>query len=100
MSATQRDAIRFFCQQKSMTEEQLADEINKAFEQPSDEELINVLNKGAAIGRKEMLDKATRWLLDEMFVEDVDGEPYVMSGTASSIEEFIGNFKKSMEEQQ
>ena len=61
--------------------------------------MIHVLNKGAAIGRREMLDKATRWLLDEMFVEDVEGEPYVMSATASSIEEFIGNFKQAMEEQ-
>ena len=38
MSATQRDTIRYFCQQKGMTEEELADEINKAFEQPSGKE--------------------------------------------------------------
>ena len=37
MSATMRDKIKYFCQQKGLTEEQLADEINKAFEQPSGE---------------------------------------------------------------
>ena len=82
MSATMRDKIKYFCQQKGMTEEQLADEINKAFEQPSGEELIHVLHKGAAIGRKEMLDKACEWLKCNFNMPD----------------DFESHFKKAMEE--
>ena len=84
MSATQRDTIRYFCQQKGMTEEELADEINKAFEQPSGKELLYVLNKGAAIGRREMLDKACEWLKKSTILADTT----------------IERFKKAMEEQQ
>ena len=87
MSATQKDAIRHFCQQKGITEEQLADEINKAFEQPTGEELLHVLNKGAAIGRREMLDKACEWLEER---QAVDLE-------VPNIEKFINDFKKAME---
>ena len=88
MSATIRDKIKYFCQQKGMTEEQLADEINNAFERPSGEELIHVLNKGAAIGRREMLDKACEWLYKRQQVDLV----------VSNIEKFIDDFRKAMEE--
>ena len=91
MSATQRDTIRHFCQQKGMTEEQFADEINKAFEQPTGEELIHVLNKGAAIGRREMLDRACEWLADNLL-------HYWGQINANDTDEFIDNFKKAMEE--
>ena len=84
MSATQREAIRYFCQQKGMTEEQLTDEINNAFEQPSRVELIHALNKGAAIGRREMLDNACEWLKKSTILADTT----------------IERFKKAMEEQQ
>ena len=70
-----------------MSEEELADEINKAFEQPTGEELIHVLNKGAAIGRREMLDKACEWL-EERQVVDLE---------VPNIEKFINDFKKAME---
>lgn len=101
MSATMRDKIKYFCQQKGMTEEQLADEINKAFEQPSGEELIHVLNKGAAIGRREMLDKACKWLNEKMedltrFYEDIEMHDVVVSDYTIKIE-FIEAFKKAME---
>ena len=87
MSATQRDAIRYFCQQKGMTEEELAKKINEAFEEPTGEELIHVLNKGAAIGRREMLDKACEWLYNRQQVDLV----------VPNIEKFINDFKKAME---
>ena len=90
MSATIRDKIKYFCQQKGMTEEQLADEINKTFERPSGEELTHVLNKGAAIGRRQMLSKACEWLYKRQQVDLV----------VPNIEKFIDDFKQAMEEQQ
>lgn len=86
MSATIRDKIKYFCQQKGMTEEQLADEINNAFERPSGEELIHVLNKGAAIGRREMLDKVCQYLF-----ENYHGEKLSLR--------MIEDLRKAMEEQ-
>jgi transcriptional regulator with XRE-family HTH domain len=87
MSATIRDKIKYFCQQKGMTEEQLADEINKTFERPSGEELTHVLNKGAAIGRREMLDKVCQYLF-----ENYHGEKLSLR--------MIEDMRKAMEEQQ
>lgn len=87
MSATMKDKIKYFCQQKGMTEEQLADEINNAFEQPSGEELTHVLNKGAAIGRREMLDKVCQYLF-----ENYHGEKLSLR--------MIKDLRKAMEEQQ
>ena len=98
MSATIRDKIKYFCQQKGMTEEQLADEINKAFEQPSGEELIHVLNKGAAIGRREMLDKACEWLKD--YVADYLDRDEQYQLPIIDVVELITDFRKEMEEQQ
>lgn len=91
MSATMRDKIKYFCQQKGMTEEQLADEINKAFEQSSGEELIHPLHKGAAIGRREMLDKACEWLNDNLPL-------YWGQVNADNTDRFVRIFKKAMEE--
>lgn len=93
MSATMRDKIKYFCQQKGITEEQLADEINKAFEQPSGEELIHALHKGAAIGRREMLDKACEWLNDNLPL-------YWGQVNADNTDRFVRIFIKAMEEQQ
>ncbi len=87
MSATMKDKIKYFCQQKGMTEEQLADEINNAFERPSGEELTHVLNKGAAIGRREMLDKVCQYLF-----ENYHGEKLSLR--------MIEDLRKAMEEQQ
>lgn len=92
MSATMRDKIKYFCQQKGMTEEQLADEINNAFERPCGEELTHVLNKGAAIGRREMLDKACEWLNDNLPL-------YWGQVNADNTDRFVRIFKKAMEEQ-
>lgn len=102
MSTTQRDAIRYFCQQKGMTEEELADEINKAFEQPTGEELIHVLNKGAAIGRREMLDKACEWLEntfhDRSHHSGRGDAGEIVTYDFDSMQEFILKFCKAMEE--
>lgn len=104
MSTTMRDKIKYFCQQKGMTEEQLADEINKVFEQPTGEELIHVLNKGAAIGRREMLDKVCKWLDEEMedYIEWFDDdEDYCQHHAVSSNydykKDFIKALRKAME---
>ena len=67
-------------------------------ENPSGGALLHVLHKGAAIGERETINKVSKFILEDMFVEDVDDKPYVMSSTASSIEEFIGNFLSYMEE--
>jgi hypothetical protein len=82
-----KDKIKYFCQQKGMTEEQLADEINNAFERPSGEELTHVPNKGAAIGRREMLDKVSQYLF-----ENYHGEKLSLR--------MIEDLRKAMEEQQ
>ena len=100
MSATIRDKIKYFCQQKGMTEEQLADEINNAFEWPSGEELTHVLNKGAAIGRREMLDKVCKWLEENMqdYANCVyEGEELTDEARISS--NLIKDLRKAMEEQ-
>jgi L-lactate utilization protein LutC len=103
MSATQRDAIRYFCQQKNMTKEELADKINKTFEQPTGEELIHVLNKGAAIGRREMLDKACEWItqhIEDERYKTPDEESYRHGQPYDYFDNnmFIDDFRKAMEE--
>ena len=70
-----------------MTEEELAEKINEAFEEPTGEELIHVHNKGAAIGRKEMLDKACEWLYKRQQIDLV----------VPNIEKFINDLRKDME---
>ena len=50
--------------------------------------MLHVLIKGAAIGRREMLDKACEWLYKR---QQVDLE-------VSNIEKFISDFRKAMEE--
>jgi len=52
------------------------------------------------LGYKDAVDKAYNWLLEQMFELDKDGETYVADFDASSIKEFMNNFKKAMEEQQ
>jgi hypothetical protein len=52
--------------------------------------MLHVLNKGAAIGRREMLDKACDWLEER---QAVDLE-------VPNIEKFISEFKKETKEQQ
>ena len=49
--------------------------------------MLHVLHKGAAIGRREMLDKACEWL-EERQVVDLE---------VPNIEKFINDFKKAME---
>lgn len=49
-------------------------------------------------GYKDAIEKAFRWLLEQMFELDECGEIYVADGDASSIKEFLDNFKKAMEE--
>lgn len=51
--------------------------------------MLHVLHKGAAIGRREMLDKACEWLYKR---QQVDLE-------VPNMEKFINDFKKAMEEQ-
>lgn len=51
--------------------------------------MLHVLNKGAAIGRREMLDKACEWLEQRQLV-DLE---------VPNIEKFINDFRKDMEEQ-
>ena len=99
MSATQRDAIRYFCQQKGMTKEELAKKINETFEEPSGEELIHIINKGAAIGRREMLDKACEWLFEYNKRQAKRfGAKSIMRLPDYTIN--VGDFRKAMEEQQ
>ena len=43
------------------------------------------------------LHKAIKWLKGELFEEDIDGNNYVCSSTADTIDEFIEQFKKAME---
>lgn len=62
-------------------------------------EITDAYEQGYDVGQEDMLDKAVRWLLEEMFADDVEGDPYVLSASASSIEEFISDFRKAMEEQ-
>ena len=52
--------------------------------------MLHVLNKGAAIGRREMLDKACEWL-NNFYNEDTHS--YL-------VKEDIEGFRKAMEEQQ
>ena len=52
--------------------------------------MLHVLNKGVAIGRREMLGKACEWLYNRQQVDLV----------VPNIEKFINDFKKDMEEQQ
>lgn len=56
----------------------------QALEHPTGGELLYVLNKGAAIGRREMLDKACEWLKYNFNMPD----------------DFEIHFRKAMEEQQ
>lgn len=50
--------------------------------------MLHVLNKGAAIGRREMLDKTCEWLYKRQQVDLV----------VPNIEKFINDFKQVMEE--
>jgi hypothetical protein len=52
--------------------------------------MLHVLNKGAAIGRSEMLDKACEWLEERQTIDLV----------VPNIEKFISEFKKETKEQQ
>ena len=49
-------------------------------------------------GYKEAFDKAYKWLSEQMFELYDCGEIYVADGIASSLEEFLNNFKQAMEE--
>lgn len=71
----------------------------QSVEHPTGGELLHVLNKGCKQGYKDAVEKAYRWLLEQMFELDEGGEIYVADGDASSIKEFMDNFKKAMEEQ-
>jgi len=51
-------------------------------------------------GYKDAVEKAYRWLLEQMFELNEGGEIYVADGDASSKKEFMDNFKKAMEEEQ
>ena len=51
-------------------------------------------------GYKDAIEKAYRWLLEQMFELNEFGEIYVADGDASSIKEFLDNFKKAMEGEQ
>lgn len=48
-------------------------------------------------GYKDAFDKAYKWLSEQMFELYDCGEIYVADGIASSLEEFLNNFKKAME---
>jgi hypothetical protein len=67
---------------------------------PSGGALRHVLSKGCRQGYKDAVEKAYRWLLEQMFELNEGGEIYVADCDASSIKEFMDNFKKAMEEQQ
>lgn len=71
----------------------------QAIEHPTGGELLHVLNKGHEQGWKDAIDKAYKWLLEQMFELYEGGEIYVADGDASSIKEFMDNFKKAMVEQ-
>lgn len=51
-------------------------------------------------GYKDAKEKAYKWLSEQMFELYEYGEIYVADGAASSLEEFLNNFDKAMEEQQ
>lgn len=55
-------------------------------------------------GYKDAKEKAYKWLSEQMFELHVElnacEEIYVADGQASSLEEFLNNFKQAMEEQQ
>lgn len=59
-----------------------------AVENPNGGALLHVLNKGAAIGRREILDKACEWLYKRQ-AEDLE---------VPNIEKFIDDLRKDMEE--
>lgn len=101
-------------------------EQQKAFEQVLDNAWKDYVDRGAAIfdaleentqelafakgfkagyeqyeqGYKDAFDKAYKWLSEQMFELYDCGEIYVADGDASSLEEFLNNFDKAMEEQQ
>lgn len=54
---------------------------------------------GWELGYKDATNKARQWLLEQMFELNAGGEIYVADADASSIKEFIDNFKQAMEEQ-
>ena len=63
--------------------------------------MLHVLNKGHEQGYKDAIDKACEYFNKRMWeMMAPDGKDYVVDGEASSISEFIRNFKDYMEEQQ
>ena len=53
---------------------------------------------GWELGHSDAIDKAYKWLTEQMFELNDCEEIYVADGDASSIEEFLNNFKQAMEE--
>ena len=61
-------------------------------------EFLDLINEAYNQGYKDAINKACEWLLEQMFELDDYGEIYVADGDASSIKEFLDNFKQAMEE--
>lgn len=88
MSARQEDAIRNFCQQKGITEEELGRKISEGIQKYMPPFPIDSYKKGY----KDAVDKACK-IIDTYLV-------IVRKDIAYTNKEFIKDFKEAMEEQQ
>lgn len=99
MSARQEDAIRYFCQQKGITEEELGRKISEGIQKYMPPFPIDTYKKGY----QDAIDKACEFLAEEMCEipmfnsYDEQYDTHVASESCDTKDEFIEKIKKYME---